>query len=213
MTVTSDIQLDQQQHLVLSGVDWEFYEHVLGKIGDRPIRVTYFDGTIEIMAPLSKHEVVKKAIARLVETMMLDLDMSGIPFGSTTFREEAKGAGLEPDECYYLKNPATVMGMEKFDPEKFPPPDLAIEVDITRRSVPRQPIYAALGVPELWRFDGQNLEVMVLGKKGYSRVHSSPAFPFLKMDQFSQFVHRLLNEDSVIVLKDFRKWVAGLARS
>lgn len=213
MTVTSDIQLNQQQHLVLNDVDWEFYEQVLGKIGNRPIRVTFFEGTIEIMAPLSKHELVKKAIARLVETMMLDLNMSAVPFGSTTFREEAKGAGLEPDECYYVKNPTAVRGMERFDPERYPPPDLAIEVDITRRSIPRQPIYAALGVAELWRFDGQELEVLVLGKKGYSRVNSSSAFPFLPMDRFTQFVHRLLNEDQAIVLQDFRKWVASLRRS
>src|SRR5690348_13259214 len=112
MSVKTAIPLSQQQHLVLSDVDWAFYEHVLEEIGDRPVRVTYFAGTIEIMAPLSKHEVVKKAIARLVETMMLDLKMSGVPFGSTTFREEAKGAGLEPDECYYLKNPIAVRGME-----------------------------------------------------------------------------------------------------
>lgn len=213
MTIASDIPLAQQQHLVLTHVGWDFYEHVLEEIGDRQIRVTYFDGTIEIMSPLLKHEVAKCAIGRLIETLAYILDINLLPVGSTTFRRRDKGAGLEPDECYYLKNVSAVRGMERFDPKKFPPPDLAIEVDITSRSIPRQPIYAALEVPELWRFDGKNLEVMILGKNGYVSAQSSIAFPFLKMDQFSQFVHRLLNEDSVIVLKDFRKWVASLPRS
>jgi len=213
MAATSEIPLAQQQHLVLSHVGWEFYERVLEEIGNRQIRITYFDGTIEIMSPLLKHELAKCAIGRLIETLTYILDINLLPAGSTTFRRRDKSAGLEPDECYYLKNAAVVRGMERFDPKKFPPPDLAIEVDITSRSIPRQPIYAALGVPELWRFDGKNLEVTILGKNGYVRAESSIAFPFLKMDQFSQFVNRLLNEDSVIVLKDFRKWVASLTRS
>lgn len=212
MSVKTAIPVSQQ-HIVLDGMSWGFYERLLEDIGDRPIRVTFFEGTIEIMSPLFKHEIVKGAISRLIETLALDLGINLLPAGSTTFRRRDKSAGLEPDECYYLKNAAAVRGMERFDPKKFPPPDLAIEVDITSRSIPRQPIYAALGVPELWRFDGKNLEVMILGKNGYMSADSSIAFPFLKMSQFSQFVHRLLKEDSVIVLKDFRQWVAKLPRS
>lgn len=212
MSVKTAIPISQQ-HIVLDGMSWGFYERLLEDIGDRPIRVTFFEGMIEIMSPLFKHEIVKGAIGRLIETLALDLGINLLPAGSTTFRRRDKSAGLEPDECYYLKNASAVRGMERFDPKKFPPPDLAVEVDITSRSIPRQPIYAALGVPELWRFDGKNLEVMILGKNGYVSAESSIAFPFLKMDQFSQFVHRLLKEDSVVVLKDFRKWVASLAHS
>lgn len=212
MSAKSAIPLSEQQHLVLDEMSWRFYEQLLTEIGDRAIRATYFEGTIEIMAPLLEHEIAKKAIGRLIEALAYDLTIDLLPAGSTTLRRQDMSAGLEPDECYYVKNPTAVRGMERFDPERYPPPDLAIEVDITRRSIPRQPIYAALGVAELWRFDGQELEVLVLGKKGYSRVDSSPAFPFLKMDEFSQFVRRLLNEDSVIILKEFRKWVASLAR-
>src|SRR6185437_12312160 len=128
MATTSEIPLAQQQHLVLSHVGWEFYERVLEEIGNRQIRITYFDGTIEIMSPLLKHELAKCAIGRLIETLTYILDINLLPAGSTTFRRRDKSAGLEPDECYYLKNAAVVRGMERFDPKKFPPPDLAIEV-------------------------------------------------------------------------------------
>ena len=211
MTITSDIQLDQQQHLVLSDVDWYFYEHVLGKIGNRPIRVTFFEGTIEIMAPLSRHEIAKSAIGRLIESLAFELDIDLLPAGSTTFRCQDKSAGLEPDECYYTKSADRVQSKGRIDSSDDPPPDLAVEIDITRRSIARQPIHAALGVPELWRFDGESLDVLILKDRGkYARSRQSLSLPFLPMEQFTGFVNRMLNENQNKVLRDFRKWVAGL---
>lgn len=211
MTVVNDIQLDQQQHLVLSDVDWEFYEHVLGKIGNRPIRVSFFEGTIEIMAPLSRHEIAKSAIGRLIESLAFELDIDLLPAGSTTFRREDKSAGLEPDECYYTKSAARIQSRGQVESSGDPPPDLAVEIDITRRSVARQPIYAALGVPELWRFDGQSLEVLILKDRGkYERSPQSLSLPFLPMEQFTGFVNRMLTENQNKVLRDFRKWIVGL---
>jgi Uma2 family endonuclease len=117
---------------------------------------------------------------------------------------------LEPDECYYLENARRVRGMKRFDPAVYPPPDLAIEVDITSRSIPREPIYAGLGVPELWRFDGSLLRVLRLDNGVYREVEKSDAFPFLPMEQFSRFVRRMMDEEQTSVVREFRRWVRGL---
>jgi Uma2 family endonuclease len=200
-----------EQHLVLRHISWDFYEHLLAEIGDRPLRVTYSQGSMEIMAPLPKHEAAKKVIAQLIELMTLELAIPRACFGSTTFRREDKESGLEPDECYYIQNAARVRGMERFDPNLHPVPDLAIEVDITRRSVPRQPVYASLGIPELWRFDGKELQILHLTPQGYVPSTRSLAFPFLPMDRFESFVHRMLaGHDDLPVLQDFRAWVRTL---
>jgi Uma2 family endonuclease len=162
------------------------------------------------MAPLPEHEVPKGSIGRLLEAMADELDIPLSGFGSSTFRREDVAAGLEPDECYYLQNSARVQGMKRFDPLIYPPPDLAIEIDITSRSIPRQPIYAALGVPELWRFDGSRLTILLLQSGSYRTTDRSPSFPFLQIDRFAGFVRRMLDEPPTSVVREFRGWVQTL---
>jgi Uma2 family endonuclease len=103
--------------------------------------------------------------------------------------------------------------MKDFEPDAYPPPDLAIEVDITRRSIAREPIYAALGVPELWRYDGKRLHVLKLTAAGtYEVAAASLSFPFLPMADFERFVKRMLDEEQTKVLREFRDWVRKLPR-
>jgi Uma2 family endonuclease len=204
-------RLIDQQHIVLHDVSWDFYERVLAEVGDQPIRVTFSDGSIEIMSPLPEHEWIKKAIASLIDLMVVELNIAMSAFGSSTFRREDKQKGLEPDECYFLKNASRVRGMKQFDPAIHPAPDLAIEVDVTTRSIARQPIYAALGVPEIWRFDGQEIHVLLLRSDGkYSQASASAAFPFLPMDHFLRFALRIENEERTAVLREFQQWVRTL---
>jgi Uma2 family endonuclease len=165
------------------------------------------------MSPLPKHEVWNTWIARLVEIICLDRSIIVGSFGSTTFRTEMKRKGLEPDRCFYIQNAELVTDMEEeFDPAIHPAPDLALEIDITSRSINREPIYAALGVPELWRFDGAHLEVLHLtGKQAkYAKRSRSLAFPFLPMAEFEKFVRRRKDKNQLVVLSEFRKWVKGL---
>jgi Uma2 family endonuclease len=203
-------RLLDQQHLVLDHVSWSFYEKLLSQVEDRPLRITFDHGRMEIMAPLSEHEFPKGGIRRLVEAMADELEIPLTNLGSTTFRREDLRVGIEPDECYYLTNADRVRGMKRLDSAVYPPPDLAIEVDITSRSIPRQPIYAALGVPELWRFDGSTLTVLALRAGAYRAVEHSIAFPFLPIDQFSSFVCRMTNEEQTMVVREFRRWVGTL---
>jgi Uma2 family endonuclease len=72
-------------------------------------------------------------------------------YGSTTFRSKQKSKGLEPDECYYFREEARMRGRKRINLKKDPPPELVVEIDITSRSIPREPIYAAMGVAEIWR--------------------------------------------------------------
>ena len=213
-TITRDIPLAEQQHIVLDDVSWEFYERLLHEIGDRAVRVTYDDGWMEIMSPLPRHEKWKKRIGRLVEFLSFELHIPVETLGSTTFKREDRKKGLEPDECYYVQHAPEVRDKDELDLAVDPPPDLAIEVDITSRSIPRQPIYAALGVPELWRFQGERLAVLHLGRDGkYYPADASLAFPFLPMKQFESFLLRLKDEDQIRVLSEFRDWVHTLPRA
>jgi Uma2 family endonuclease len=206
-------RLLEQQHLVMHGASWALYDRLLAEAGDRPLRITYDHGILEIMAPLAEHEFPKGAIRRLVEAMADEFDIAMTNLGSTTFRREDAEAGLEPDECFYLQNAPRVAGMKRFDPAIYPPPDLAIEIDITSRSVPREPIYAALGVRELWRFDGDQVTVFTLDRGVYHGVDRSPAFPFLPMQAFSGFVRRMVSEVQTPVVREFREWVRTLRES
>jgi Uma2 family endonuclease len=211
MIAIAPTPLCEQQHLVIDDVSWDFYEQVLNEICNRAIRATYSRGSIEIMPPLPEHELPKKAVGRLIETLTPELRIAMTPYGSTTFRREDRTAGLEPDECYYLQNAGRVRGMKRFDPSVHPAPDLAVEIDITSRSIPRQPVYAELGVPELWKFNGRELLVLKLHPDGkYRPVPQSTAFPFLPLDGFARFVHRMLDEEQTAVLCEFRDWVRTL---
>lgn len=214
MTLSADIPLDGQQHIVLEDVSWELYEHLLREVGDRPIRMTYDDGRLEIMSPLPKHDRWSRRIGSLIHLTCVELNIPMVPLGSTTFRDAAKKKGLEPVECFYIRHWQAAMKMEEaFDPATDPPPDLAVEVDITRRSVARQPVYAALGVPELWRFDGRKLTVLALGTNGQYEVRpGSLSFPFLPVAELEQFISRLRAENDTAVMRSFQQWVRTLPK-
>ena len=163
------------------------------------------------MPPLSQHEIWKTAIGGMVEILCIELDILMQPAGSTTFRKQSAEAGLEPDVCYYIQNAPAVKGKLDLDLAIDPCPDLAIEIDITRRSIPRQPIYADLGVPELWRFDGTRLSVLALTPSGrYEERTASLAFPFLPMDEFRRFLNLIRTADYTSSMRTFQKWVRTL---
>jgi Uma2 family endonuclease len=206
------IPLRHQQHIALDGISWELYEQLLRDVGNRPIRITYYRGSIEIMSPLPKHETWKKRIARMIELMALEVNIPMETLGSTTFRRRAKAVGLEPDECYYIQHAANIRGKDRLNLKVDPPPDLVVEIDITRRSIAREPIYARLGVPELWRYDGKRLAVLELtaGNK-YRERESSLSFPFLPMAEFRKYLGQLGEADDLKVLRAFQKWVRTLA--
>ena len=196
------------QHVVLHGVSWQFYEGVLREIGDQHIFLTYDRGELEIMAPTPFHEHYKKLIARLVEVMTLELNIPIVSGGSTTFRREDLERGLEPDECYYVQHEAQARETREVDLTRDPPPDLVIEMEYTRHALDRLAIYAALGVPEVWRYDLKRLTVMLLQPDGrYTPSRTSAAFPFLPMHELERFVALRTSTDETTLVRQFRDWV------
>jgi Uma2 family endonuclease len=199
--------LDDVQHMVLEDVSWDFYELLLKELGDRPIRVTYDRGRLEMMSPLPEHEQGKKIIGRMIETLTVELGMEVASFGSTTFRREDAEKGLEPDECYYFKSERTMRGRKRWNPKKDPPPELVVEMDVTRRSVAREPVYAALGVPEIWRWNGKRLECLELAGGEYRLRERSLIFPFLVVGELTRFVKMRGRVGENAILGRFRAWV------
>jgi Uma2 family endonuclease len=212
MTQAADpILITELQHLVLTDVSWQLYDKLLEEVGERPIRITYHQGSIEIMSPLPKHDKWKSRIGRMIEIVALEQNVPMETLGSTTFRHEQKDSGLEPDECYYIQHAADIRGKDRLDLSVDPPPDLAVEIDITRRSIARQPIYAALRVPELWRFDGQRLQILHLTREArYEERDVSLAFPFLPMSEIRRFLDMLHDTDDTTVMRAFQQWLRTL---
>jgi Uma2 family endonuclease len=200
--------LDDVQHLVLDGVSWELYEHLLKEVGSRPLRLTYDNGELEIMSPLPQHELAKIALGDFVKAMIEELDLPRAGFGSTTFRRRLKKKGLEPDDCFYIQSYSRIVGKKRITIPRDPPPDLAIEIDITHRSIPRLPIYAALGVPEVWRYDGRKLQCLVLDKQEYRASEFSRVFPKLRVSHLLPFL-RMVEEDfnQTAAVKALRAWL------
>jgi Uma2 family endonuclease len=198
-------------YALMDNVTWGFYDAVLREIGDRPIQVTYDRGRIEIMSPLPIHEKAKVLIRRMVDVISEEMDIPISGYASTTFRRKGVDSGLEPDECYYVQHAARV-DKEEIDLDVDPPPDLAIEVDVTNRSIPREPVYAALRMPEIWRHDGMKLQALKLAAEGksYSPIEFSLAFPFLRVGDLNQFLKMWPEKTEHQIIRAFREWVRQL---
>jgi len=202
------IDLDEVQHFVMDGITWDFYERLLKEIGDRPIRVTFDEGALEIIAPLSEHEIPKSFIGFMIGTLALLTNREIASGGSTTFRRRDKQKGLEPDQCYFFDEAeAKMRGVKRWKPKIHPAPDLAVEIDIFSRSIDRERIYAALGVREIWRYDGEQLRCLHLIGDRYAVRKNSRAFPFLEVAVLRQFLERRHEAGETKTIREFTDWV------
>ncbi len=159
------------------------------------------------MTPLAPHQGYKEVIGRFVQTLTEESNLEVRSLGSLTCKREDLARGLEPDQCYYIQNERIVRELEQIDLNQDPPPDLAIEIDITSSSINRLDLYAALGVPEVWRYEGQKLTIYQLEGKIYQECDRSPTFPILPPDEVVRFLElrKSVGENSMI--RSFREWV------
>jgi Uma2 family endonuclease len=203
----STVSVPAEQRLRLSDIPWETYVLYSDGLGPRHIRVTYDCGEMEVMTLSSKHEKRKTLLGRLVEALTEEMEIDIASFGMMTCRREDLQKALEADESYYIAHEHKVRGREDIDLEVDPPPDLALEIEVSRSTMERMAIYAALRVPEVWRWDGEVLRVFLLSSRGtYRQSHHSKAFPFLPLTDFAQFLTRTdLSETQL--LRSFRAWV------
>ncbi|MGI0485886.1 Uma2 family endonuclease [Pantanalinema rosaneae CENA516] len=201
------IQVPPGQRVLLRDVSWEEFEAILQELGNhRTNRVAYCDGLLEIMSPLPEHEYFKETIGDAVKDMAETLDLDYESYGSTTWRRQAKQAGLEPDNCFYFQNEAKVRGKLQFDLDQDPPPDLALEIDVTSQSIDRFPIYARLGVPEIWCYDTGRLKIYHLQNGQYIEVQQSAIFPQLDVGALPQLIEAKRSVGRLALRRSIRTW-------
>lgn len=200
--------IQSPDRVILRNISWQTYQFLVKDFEQQPaMRLTYDRGLLEIRMPLDPHETYRKLLGRLVEALSEELEIEIRSLGSRTCDREDLGRGLEPDQCYYIQNEQAVWDKEQIDLSKDPPPDLAIEVDITSSSINRLDIYADLGVPEVWRYDGQNLIMYHLENQQYQNCSRSIAFPLLTSSEIERFLNLKKTTQENALIRLFRAWV------
>ena len=192
---------------IVLNLSWQGYERIGRALQDRPIRITYDRGRVEIMTTSNKQERFKHLIRRLLEALAEELNIEIYGAGSMTFKRKVLKKGLEPDECYWIQNEPIVRGRTDYDIESDPPPDLVLEVEISRSALNRMGIYAALKVPEVWRCNRKVLKVSRLVDGEYQIVPRSLAFPFLDPAAILKFLNEQPPRGDMALTKAFRVWV------
>jgi Uma2 family endonuclease len=197
-----------ESRLVLHNVGWDDYEAMLKIVGERHIRVTYDRGTMEVSRPSQRHEQAAQLLGLLISRLAEELETAYEPLGMTTWRKPDAERGIEPDQCYYFQNHAVVREKETLDLEIDPPPDLAVEVDISSSSLNRMEIYGELRVPEVWRYDGRILVIYRLQADGrYEIGESSHVFPGLQPADVLRFMAMGRTMDKTRWARELRVWV------
>jgi len=198
--------------VVLDGIRWDTYLRILDETGDgRRHLITYDRGRLEIMSPLIRHEIIKTILARLVETWSLIRRVPILSAGSTTWKRADLEKGLEPDECYYVSHEPRMRGKLDVDLSLDPPPDLAIEVDVTHSSSMKLGVYAALGIPEVWRHDGERLTILLLAATGaYESAETSRAFPEVGAAILNRFLEQVPAKGEFGTLNAFVDWARSV---
>jgi Uma2 family endonuclease len=205
--VTATDALPVGTPIILSDLTWADYETLLAERGEtRRIKFSYFDGKLEVISLSQRHENPKMLLANLVSVLAEELDLMLVPIGSMTLKREIEHLGTEPDDCYYIAHAPQVAGKE-IDLKNDPPPDLAVEIDVSRPSLNKFPIYSGMGIPELWLFDGQKLRIYQLSGRQYNEVPNSPQFAFVSAEVITEHLQLGRVTDIVKMRKTFRAWV------
>lgn len=200
--------VEGNHRIILHGISWETYEHLLNDMGDsHAAHFAYDQGELEIMVPTERHEKPNRTLALLVEVLAEELNIDLQRLGSTTLKREDLQKGLEPDSCFYIQNETQIRGKEKLDFTIDPAPDLIIEIDETSSSLNKFPIYAKLGTLELWRYKNNQVKFFVLTNDHYVEVENSLAFPLLMSAMATQFITESAVLTSTVWLRRVRQWV------
>ena len=202
------------QRVIITGVSWQTYERLLADFGDsHAARMAFDQGTLEIMAASFAHERPLHLLIQIVEIVAEVRDLDMVSAGSTTFKREDLGRGFEPDASFYIQHAGDVRGREEIDLASDVPPDLVIEIDITHPSLDKLPIYAALGIPEVWRYAEQSSTIYRLQANGYAVEDSSTVLPGVTSHQLTQLVAMGYDLPRPRWIRHVRAWAEGLPRN
>ena len=206
-------RLPPDSTLILHGISWEEYESLLEAVGESAgTRISYDRGRLQIMTLSSEHENYAELIKQLVGLLSFRQRIKVLHFGSMTMKTNREGKGSEPDACFYVQSAASIGGKKQLDFSSDPPPDIVVEVDLHHESLSKFPIYAALKVPEIWRYDGQALTIYHLRQDQYIRADSSQALPLLTSSTLTEFLSRSSHEDQYETLLAFESWLEAHPR-
>jgi Uma2 family endonuclease len=179
----------EQDQVVMHGVSWQTFQQLLADRGERcGVLLAYDRGTVELRMPSQEHEWIKTTLTQVVEAIAFARDLHYRSLGSTTFGREDLDRGFEPDACFYLDHADVISPDRPLDLTVEPPPDLVIEVDISRSSLDKLPIYATLGVPEIWRYTNGEVELQYLTEGAYRVVDTSQVLPGIHASLLTRFI-------------------------
>lgn len=191
----------------LANTSWDKFEAILDELGEtRGLKLAYDQGVLELMSPLLEHEFDKEMLGDFIKVLLEEYGIEFISAGSTTFKHEKMAKGIEADHCFYIQNEQLIRGKSRIDLNIDPPPDLAVEIDITSHS--HLSLYESLGVPELWRFDGQQFFIYVLNDSTYKEVEFSPLFSSLPLRTIlPSYLQASKEQGRNKIIRQFRVWV------
>ena len=198
-----------EMRTVLDNIRWEtFVELAEQRRGSVP-RMTFDNGVLELMSPRRQHESIGRLIGRLVETYT---EVKGIEIqsvASTTFKRKDLQKAFEADESYYIHHAEQIRPKEEIDLAIDPPPDLVIEVEITSSAIRKLRLFAAMGVPEVWRHDGERLQMFALRDDQYESIDSSNSLPGLNATTINLILNKRFDFGETFLLREFRNLLTG----
>lgn len=209
-----DMARDQQAAVILSDVSWETYNRFADETMDKIRNPLFYyeEGNLLIMTLGSQHEAIKDTIVYLINVFCEELQINSRSLGSTTYRRKDIERAFEPDSCFYFANEPKIRGVKRLDMSIHPAPDLIVEVDITSLSTFREHIFSAFGVPEIWRFDGEQIEILKLENGKYVPVKNSLSLPLITPEKLTEFVRESQTLSRLEWIGKVRAWANEVAK-
>ncbi|MFN0123335.1 MAG: Uma2 family endonuclease [Blastocatellia bacterium] len=200
--------------VIFQRVSWEEYEELLEQVGEaHGLRISYLDGTLKVMSLSPEHEQFVAFIESMISSVRLRLRINILFFGSMTMRKQKKTKGNEPDACFYVQAAGRIGNRRRLDFTVDPPPDVVLEVDIHHDSTHNDAIYAALGVPEIWRYNGVDMTILHLEDEQYRHAGSSLALPILNGAVLTGYLNRMQHDGEFQAILAFDEWLQTLPQS
>lgn len=199
----STVPASSEQRVVLRSVRWETYLALTEESESGSGRMTYDQGVLEIMSPGMPHEIAKRLIGRMIETFTLYRGIEIRSSSSTTFKRSELQRGFEADESYYVQHACELRGIGEIDLSIHPPPDLVLEVDMTNSSIPKKALFAAMKIPEVWRYDGASLWMGGLYRDGYQDLKQSLVLPGFPQELAAKLLDRQFEENETLLIRAF----------
>lgn len=192
-----------EKRVSVSGLTWVAYQKILYALPEgRSTRLTYDHGTLEITMPLEEHEYASELIGLFIRILVGVMGLKLKSLRSTTLERPDLDRSAEPDNAYYIQHQAQVAG-RKVDLSQDPPPDLVVEVDITHTDIAKDRLYASMGVPEFWRYNGQVWRIFQLQGEAYQELDRSPTFDWVNKEDLYQFLEQA-QQDEITAEQAFR---------